>query len=511
MSTRMALPGPFLLCVLALTSLLATTNGAKPSPYSIPFNRTIFPASFIFGAGTAAYQVEGAAHIDGKGPSIWDTFTKKHPEKIADGSNGLIALDFYHRYKEDIKLMKKIGLDSFRFSISWPRVLPTGKISGGVNPLGVKYYNDLINELLANGIKPFVTIFHFDLPQALYDEYKGLLSPKFVNDYKEYAEFCFKTFGDRVKYWSTANEPYHVYYAFGAGTFAPGRCSNYIGNCTYGNSATEPYIAAHHLLLGHATVVKLYKQKYQASQKGIIGITLVTNYYVPRSQIASSKKAALRSIDFMLGWFAHPIIYGYYPPTMQKIVGKRLPKFTTAESKLLKGSIDFLGINYYTSSYAENGLTSSANLSATTDSHVTLSTTNNLGVPIGTATGLSWLYVYPKGIYDLMLYIKDVYKNPPIFINENGVATLYNASIPIKTDLKDGIRIRYMHDHLSYLAKAMKEGVNLKGYYAWSFWDDFEWDAGKSVRFGLVYIDWTNGLKRYLKYSAYWFKNFLLK
>lgn len=509
----MATRPSFLCCFFILVGLLASTHGTKPVPYSNPFNRTIFPAGFIIGAGTAAYQCEGAAYIDGKGPSIWDTFTKKHPEKISDASTGEVSLDFYHRYKEDIHLMKKIGLDSFRFSISWARVLPKGKISGGVNPLGVKFYNNLINELLANGLKPFVTLFHWDLPQALEDEYGGLLSPKFVNDYRDYVDFCFKTFGDRVKYWCTLNEPYSVSVnGYAGGTFAPGRCSDYIGNCTYGNSATEPYMAAHHLLLGHAAAVNLYKKKYQAAQKGIIGVTLVTNFFTPRYNTVASKQAALRALDFMFGWFAHPIIYGTYPATMTSIVGSRLPKFTAAQSKLLKGSIDFLGVNYYTTNYAENNpLTSTVNQSYTTDNHATLSSTNKNGVPIGTATALSWLYVYPRGIYDLMIYIKENYKNPPIYITENGVATLNNASIPIKVDLKDAIRIRYLHTHLAYLAQALKDGVNLKGYYSWSFWDDFEWDAGYTVRFGLVYVDWKNGLKRHLKYSAYWLKNFLLK
>lgn len=504
--------GAFLLPFVVVAGLLASTHGAKPSRYSMPFNRTSFPKDFTFGAGTAAYQSEGAAYIDGKGPSIWDTFTKQHPEKIWDHSTGNVAIDFYHRYKEDIQLMKKIGLDSFRFSISWSRVLLKGKISGGVNPLGVRFYNNLINELLANGITPFVTLFHWDLPQALDDEYSGFLSSKAVDDYLAYADFCFKTFGDRVKHWCTFNEPYSFSNnGYNGGTFAPGRCSNYVGNCTLGNSGTEPYMVAHNLILGHAAAVKLYREKYQASQKGKIGITIVTNWFIPKSPKSEEDiKAAYRELDFLFGWFANPLTYGDYPETMKAIVGHRLPKFTKEESALVKGSIDFLGVNYYTTNYAANNpAPNKINFSYSGDSHTILSTSKG-GHPIGTPTALNWLFIYPKGIYDLMLYVRDKYKNPPVYITENGLADANNASLPVKEALKDGLRIRYLASHLQYLSKAIKEGANVKGYYQWAFWDDFEWDAGYTVRFGMIYIDFKNNLKRYMKYSAYWFKMFLL-
>ncbi|GAB2266172.1 Beta-glucosidase 17 [Dionaea muscipula] len=222
-----------------------------------------FPKDFIFGVGSATYQYEGAWNVDGRGPSIWDTFTHQQPAKIADHSTGDVADDFYHRYKEDVKLLKKNRF-SFRFSISWPRVLPRGEISGGVNSKGIKFYNDLINELLANGITPFVTIFHWDVPQALEDKYGGLLSPNIVKDFIDFAELCFKEFGDRVKHWTSMNEPnLDSWNSYSTGIFAPGRCSSYIGNCTAGDSATEPYIAGHHLLLAHAATVNLYKTKYQ--------------------------------------------------------------------------------------------------------------------------------------------------------------------------------------------------------------------------------------------------------
>ncbi|XP_048232013.1 vicianin hydrolase isoform X2 [Ricinus communis] len=500
-----------LCCLVMIGGFLGSTYATTPGHYTMPFNRSSYPSGFIFGAGSAAYQSEGAAYIDGKGPSIWDTFTREHPEKIWDQSNGDVAIDFYHRYKEDIQLMKRIGLDSFRFSISWSRVLPKGKVSGGVNPKGVKFYNDLINELIANGLTPFVTLFHWDLPQALEDEYNGFLSPKVVDDYRDYADFCFKTFGDRVKHWCTLNEPYSFSInGYNGGTFAPGRCSNYVGNCTAGDSSTEPYLVAHHLLLSHASAVRLYKAKYQATQKGQIGVTLVTNWFIPKSPASESdKKATMRIIDFMFGWFAHPITYGDYPEIMKAYVGDRLPKFTKEQSKLLKGSLDYMGVNYYTTNFASNNPVTTSNHSWSTDSQTTLSVTK-AGVPIGTPTPLNWLYVYPRGIYHLMLHIRDNYKNPPIFVTENGLADANNASISIEESRKDALRIRYYHTHLTNLLQAIKEGANVKGYFAWSFMDDFEWDAGFTIRFGMIYVDYKNKLKRYMKYSAYWFKMFLL-
>ncbi|XP_021832728.1 cyanogenic beta-glucosidase-like, partial [Prunus avium] len=219
---------------------------------------------------------EGAAKEGGRGPSIWDTFTHKYPEKINDSSNGDITVDQYHRYKEDVGIMKNMGWDAYRFSISWSRLLPNGKLSGGVNKEGIKYYNNLINELLRNGLTPFVTLFHWDLPQTLEDEYGGFLSPHIVNHFQDYAELCYKEFGDRVKHWSTVNEPYTFSNnGYALGSLAPGRCSTWQQlNCTGGDSSTEPYLVTHHQLLAHAAAVKLYKNRYQASQNGVIGITL---------------------------------------------------------------------------------------------------------------------------------------------------------------------------------------------------------------------------------------------
>ncbi|CAL1403835.1 unnamed protein product [Linum trigynum] len=436
-----------------------------------------------------------------------------------DASTGDIGDDFYHRYKEDIQLMKKIGLDSFRFSISWTRIFPNGKLSGGVNQLGVKFYNDLINELISNGIKPFVTLLHFDPPQALEDEYGGLLSPTFVDDFVVYADFCFETFGDRVKKWVTINEPNsYTMNAYDFGKFAPGRCSGWMGNnCTGtatggGDSSTEPYVVGHHFLLAHATTVKLYRKKYQARQKGEIGITIATHWFEPKYRsIPSSQVAASRALDFLFGWLVHPITYGEYPKSMRSMVGDRLPKFTDEQSEMLKGSIDFLGLNYYTMNYAENTppqllAAATTNPSYSTDSRAVLSTEKD-GIPIGTPTALDWLFICPKGFQKLLLHIKDNYNNPPVYITENGIAD--QNSLSLEMALEDTLRIKYHSTHLQSLSNAIKGGANVKGYYVWCFFDDFEWDAGYTVRFGMTYVDFNDNLKRYLKASAYWFQSFL--
>jgi beta-glucosidase len=336
-------------------------------------NRNSFPQGFIFGAGSSSYQFEGAATEGGRTPSIWDTFTHRYPEKIKDGSNGDVAIDTYHQYKEDVQIIKDMNLDSYRFSISWSRILPNGKLSGGVNQEGINYYNNLINELLANGIQPLLTLFHWDLPQALEDEYGGFLSPLIIKDFQDYAELCFKEFGDRVKYWVTLNEPWsYSQNGYANGRMAPGRCSSWLNpNCTGGDSATEPYIVTHNQLLAHAATVDVYKKKYQESQNGVIGITMVANWYLPLSDSKADKKAAERAIDFMYGWFMDPITSGDYPKSMRSLVGSRLPKFNAKQARQLIGSFDFIGLNYYSSTYASDApMLSNARPSYLTDSLV---------------------------------------------------------------------------------------------------------------------------------------------
>ncbi|WJX74533.1 Beta-glucosidase 12 [Trifolium repens] len=500
--------------LLALFNLFTTLPSAEvvsPIVDVSSLNRSSFPTGFIFGTASSSYQYEGAAKEGGRGASIWDTYTHKYPDMIQDRSSGDVAIDQYHRYKEDVGIMRNMNLDAYRFSISWSRILPKGKLNGGINQEGIKYYNNLINELLANGLQPFVTLFHWDLPQALEDEYGGFLSPLVVNDFQDYAELCFKEFGDRVKHWITLNEPYSYSTAgYAIGFFPPGRCSKWLNsNCTGGDSGKEPYLVSHNQLLAHAAAVHMYKKKYQESQKGIIGITLVSNWFIPFSDNKFDQNAAERAVEFMFGWFMEPITRGKYPQSMRSLVGKRLPKFSKKQVKLLKGSFDFLGLNYYTSNYATNApQLSNARGNYNTDSHANLTTERN-GIPIGPRAASNWLYVYPKGIQELLLYVKKMYKDPLIYITENGIDEFNDPTLSLEEALMDTYRIDYYHRHLFYIQSAIKKGVNIKGYFAWSLLDNFEWSWGYTVRFGINFVDYKNCLKRHEKLSAKWFKNFL--
>ncbi|CAI9103195.1 OLC1v1001641C1 [Oldenlandia corymbosa var. corymbosa] len=491
----------FLFLLFLFLSSAHISSGQHPAQEIVTFGlkRSDFPKDFLFGAASSSYQYEGAAFIDGKGPSIWDIFTHNFSNKIADHSNGDVAEDFYHRYKEDIKLMKFIGLDSFRFSISWPRLIPTGKLSDGVNQKGIDFYNNLINELLANGIKPLVTLFHWDLPQHLEDAYNGFLSPQITNDFMDFADLCFKEFGDRVKLWSTINEPnIFTFLAYDLGILAPGRCSAWRNNdCPAGNSATEPYIVAHNILIAHAS----------PSQKGTIGIVIATQAYEPFSNSNADIEAVQRAQDFFYGWFADPLAFGHYPQSMQDLVGNRLPKFTSAQSDLVKGSFDFFGLNYYSANFAANTTRNvGTNISYSTDNNVLTSTIRN-GKPIGEQEGNSMFFVYPKGLQDVLVYTKNRYNNPLVYITENGfVETGVNS---VQVGVMDNQRINFYREHLKYLKKSIDLGVNVKGFYPWSFLDTFEWNSGYTLRFGLVYIDYQNGLKRYPKFSALSYKKFL--
>ncbi|XP_021757003.1 beta-glucosidase 6-like [Chenopodium quinoa] len=475
-------------------------------------SRKSFPKNFVFGTASSAYQYEGAVKEDGRGPSVWDTFAHQFG-KVIDFSNADVANDHYHKYLEDVKLMKDMGVDAYRFSISWTRIFPNG--TGQINQAGVDHYNNLINALLANGIQPYVTMYHWDTPQALEDAYKSWLSPQIINDFGVYAETLYQKFGDRVKRWITLNEPHTVAsQGYDIGIFAPGRCSILLHLfCRAGNSATEPYIVAHHLLLAHANAVDIYRRKYQRKQRGSIGAALDVMWYEPETNTTENIEAAQRAQDFQLGWFLDPLMFGDYPASMRQRVGDRLPKFTAAESALLKGSLDFVGINHYTTYYARDNKTNIIGLllnDALADSGTVTSPFGHDGKPIGERANSIWLYIVPRGMRELMNYIKNKYGNPMVIITENGMDDGNNIFRSLNDSLKDEKRIRYYTGYLENLAAAIKEdGCNVKGYFAWSFLDNWEWAAGYTSRFGLYYVDYQNNQKRYAKNSVQWFKNFL--
>ncbi|KAG5007541.1 hypothetical protein JHK85_026083 [Glycine max] len=455
-----------------ITLLIAGADAAA-EPQTVRFDtgglsRDTFPKGFLFGTATSAYQVEGMAHKDGRGPSIWDVFIKK-PGIVANNGTGEVSVDQYHRYKEDIDLMASLNFDAYRFSISWSRIFPNG--TGQVNWKGVAYYNR--------------------------------------KDFADYAEFCFKTFGDRVKNWMTFNEP-RVVAALGYdnGFFAPGRCSKEYGNCTAGNSGTEPYIVAHNLILSHAAAVQRYRAKYQEKQKGRIGILLDFVWYEPLTRSKADNFAAQRARDFHIGWFIHPLVYGEYPKTIQNIVGNRLPKFTSEEVKIVKGSIDFVGINQYTTFFIYDPHQSKPKVPGyQMDWNAGFAYAKN-GVPIGPRANSYWLYNVPWGMYKSLMYIKERYGNPTVILSENGMDDPGNVTLP--KGLHDTTRINYYKGYLTQLKKAVDDGANVVGYFAWSLLDNFEWRLGYTSRFGIVYVDFKT-LKRYPKMSAYWFKQLITK
>ncbi|KAJ1697889.1 hypothetical protein LUZ63_006401 [Rhynchospora breviuscula] len=483
-----------LLFLLLILFYIGKSDGSELSRHS-------FPKGFTFGTAASAYQVEGMAHKDGRGPSIWDAFIKI-PGEIANNATADVSVDEYHRYKEDIDIMKKMNFDAYRFSISWSRIFPEG--TGKVNWKGVAYYNRLIDYMLKRGITPYANLYHYDLPEALEKQYNGLLSKRVVKDFADYAEFCFKTFGDRVKNWMTFNEP-RVVAALGYddGKFAPGRCTN----CSAGNSATEPYIVAHNLILSHAAAVQRYRNKYQAKQKGRIGILLDFVWYEPLTDSKGDQAAAQRARDFHVGWFLHPIIYGEYPKSMQEIVKERLPKFSSYEIKMVKGSIDYVGINQYTSYYIynprqpQNQMPSRYQL----DWNAGFAYERN-GVPIGPRANSDWLYIVPWGMYKAVTYVKEKYGNPTVILSENGMD--YPGNVTLKEGVHDTKRVNYYSSYISELKRAIDDSANVIGYFAWSLLDNFEWKLGYTSRFGLVYVDFKT-LKRYPKMSAYWFQKTL--
>ncbi|KAI6675473.1 hypothetical protein NL676_003379 [Syzygium grande] len=450
----------YLVVLLVLISSASSTEAANVIEEPT-VKRSDFPNDFLFGVATAAQQIEGSA-AGGKGPSVWDQYA---------ATKG-------------------------------------GSVSGGINQQGIDYYNNLINELVASGIKPFVTLMHNDCPQALQDKYAGFLSRSILNDFRDYCEICFRTYGDRVKNWITMNEPL-VAALFGhdLGVAAPGRCSH----CRAGNSSTEPYIVSHTHLLAHAAAVKLYRDKFKADQKGEIGITLVGKNCVPYSDSLDDKAASERAIDFALGWFIDPLVNGDYPSTMRSLVKDRLPTFTAEEKQLMKGSFDFIGINYYSSTYAQNVPEDERKVptSYSADSFVKESPTKN-GILIGAkAEGIAWIYRYPDGLVQILDYIKRKYQNPKIYITENGVTEAKVEGRPLASALNDPHRIDCLKQHLARLLIAMKNGVNVRGYIHWSLADNWEWASGFVPRFGLYYTDYKDNLKRIPKASAKWYKAFL--
>ncbi|KAL5795606.1 hypothetical protein ACOSQ2_000426 [Xanthoceras sorbifolium] len=482
------------LCFLLINLLYLAVSGLSANN----FNRYDFPPGFVFGSGTSAYQVEGAANEDGRTPSIWDTFA--HDGNV-HGGTGDVACDQYHKYKDDVQLMVDTGLDAYRFSISWSRLIPNGR--GPVNPKGLQYYNNVINELISHGIQPHVTLCNYDHPQALEDEYGGWINRKIVKDFTAYADVCFREFGDRVSYWTTVNEP-NIFGIGGydVGIVPPKRCSPPFGtNCSSGNSSSEPYIAVHHILLAHASAARLYKNKYQGKQQGYIGVSIYAYGLVPLTNSTEDVIATERAYDFFVGWIANPLVFGDYPNTMKDNVGSRLPVFSNQESKLVKGSFDFIGVIHYNTLYIKDN--SGSLKQELRDFGADMALTYVLNIQDNASSSYEFP-IRPWGLQGVLQYFKQVYGNPPIYIQENGQQTLRNSS------LEDMSRVKYLHAYIGSVLDAVRNGSDVRGYFTWSFLDVFELLDGYESSYGLYYVDLDDqDLKRYPKLSAHWYSQFL--
>ncbi|XP_076452482.1 lactase/phlorizin hydrolase-like [Babylonia areolata] len=454
-----------------------------------------FPDDFMWGTATSAYQVEGAWNEDGKGPSIWDTFSH-YGNHIASGQTGDVACDSYHHIDDDVRMLKELGVQHYRFSIAWSRVLPDGT-PGSLNPMGVRYYNQLIDALLEAGIAPMVTLYHWDLPQALQDQ-GGWMDDAIVDRFDDYARVCFEQFGDRVPLWITFNEAFVVsWLGHGIGIFAPGVHDPGVG----------VYKVAHNIVRSHARAYRTYDTHFRHLYHGKVGITLDIEWKEPFTLSNEDLYAADRAVMFKLGWFGNPIYGGSgdYPEVMKRFVARksarqgynasRLPAFTEEEKRLNKGAYDFLGMNHYTTNLIRNNPNpnSDANYEADQDME-------SRSDPCWADTEAGWLKVNPWGLRYILRWVKDRWGNPPVYVTESGR--------PDEQGKNDINRIYYYRNYTNEMLKAIKlDGVNVKGYTAWSLMDNFEWTTGYYAHFGLYQVDFDDPNRtRTAKKSVSFFK-----
>jgi beta-glucosidase len=438
--------------------------------HDLPVQELPLPADFAWGTATAAYQIEGAALQDGKGKSIWDTYSHLEPSRT-NGENADVSCDHYNRMPEDVELMASLGVDAYRFSLSWSRIIPLGGRHDPVNEKGIAFYHDLIDRLLARGIEPVVTLYHWDAPQALYDRYGLFLdTAEFRADFERYARVCFARFGDRVRKWVTFNEPYIIsIFAHLNGTLAPGHCRD-AGTDT----RTEPWRVGHTLILSHAAVVQMYVDEFQPSQKGEISIVLNGHFYEPYDATsAADVEAAERRMVFYIGWFADPVFRGSdYPAEMRSYLGARLPEFTAEERALLRRTAPFnafYGMNHYSTKYAR----ALADPPAEDDwtGNIEETSVNSEGKEIGPVSAMAWLRVAPAGFRKLLSWVWNRY-HVPVIVTENGCPCVGEDDVATAVD--DTFRQRYLGLYLDAISRAIYEdGVVVKGYYVWSLMDNY--------------------------------------
>lgn len=433
-----------------------------------------FPENFLWGAATAAYQIEGAWNEDGKGESIWDRFCRR-PGNVLNGDHGDVACDHYHRWAEDLALIKHIGLQGYRFSIAWPRILPTGR--GAVNAQGLAFYDKLVDELLAAGIRPNATLNHWDYPQALQDA-GGWPHRDSAAWFADYARVMFEKLGDRVAFWSTHNEPWcTAFLGYGNGHHAPGLCDT-----------TAAYQTVHSLLRAHGLAVQAFRA---SGAKGQIGIVINPQHYVAASESELDRAARERAYANGVSLFLDPIFKGHYPAHLMEWIGPHAPRVEAGDMETICQPIDFLGVNYYMTDRVAHNV----------DGGV-LKTRSELISEAGWGrTTMDW-GVAPSGLTAMLTDIAAKYGNPAIYVTENGCA--FPETPDANGAFADHARIAYLRQHFLAAHAAIQAGVNLRGYYVWSLMDNFEWAWGYHRRFGLVHVDYAT-LKRTPKLSAQWY------
>jgi beta-glucosidase len=432
-----------------------------------------FPRSFVFGVATSAYQIEGAHQADGKEPSIWDVFCGT-PGAINDGSTGNVACDHYHRYRDDVAHMAALGVDAYRFSISWPRVL---RSDSGVNPAGIDFYDRLVDALLERGIRPFATLYHWDLPQSL-QEVGGWTSADTVDRFAEFARIVGARLGDRVRDWITINEPeVAAFVGHAHGRHAPG--------------LRDPRLAlrvAHQLLLAHRAASAAIRAEVRHAR---IGISLNLAPVHPASDAEEDVAAARRVDGYLNRWYLDPLSGRGYPSDMVTWYGDLLDASAASDMRGYDGDLDFLGVNYYSRQVAR---AAPAVLLASQQVHVRDATHTTMG----------W-EVYPEGLSEILRRVARDYSPRAIYITENGASF---DDLVRDGRVSDPARTRYLATHFAEAARAMSAGVPLEGYFVWSFMDNFEWDHGYAKRFGIVHVDFATQL-RTDKESARWYREFL--
>ncbi|MFH1105436.1 MAG: GH1 family beta-glucosidase [Actinomycetota bacterium] len=426
-----------------------------------------FPRGFLWGAATAAYQVEGCPDADGRSESIWDRFSRSHGN-VAGGHTGDVACDHYHRWREDIRLMAELGLGAYRFSVSWPRVIPDGR--GRINGPGLDFYDRLVDGLLENEIEPFVTLYHWDLPQVLEDG-GGWPDRSTAEAFAEYAAAVAARLGDRVRHWSTINEPRVVaHLGYGTGEHAPGRASR-----------SAELAAGHHLLLAHGLAVQAIRV---AAPEARVGIVLNFEPIHPASNHPLDLETAVVHHTLSNRWFLDPVVGRGYPANGTGALGWRQGEVQEGDLGVIEAPIDFLGVNYYSRRVVQSPF---------------LAAFDPRDLSPERATDMGW-EVYPAGLAEVLEWLWHEYRLPELYVTENGAAYTDDPLDPTR----DPERVRFLRDHLEMAHRALERGVPLRGYFVWSLLDNFEWALGYQQRFGIVHVDYDTLARTPRDSARYW-------